>query len=352
MTYGTANIDAIATSSGQILGAGDSTAFKNRIINGAMVIDQRATPVTTSGYTVDRFYYNTNVASKGTAAQSTSVYPTGYKASLGFTSSSAYTISSGDYFGFQQPIEGLNVVDLAWGTASAISVTISFWVYSSLTGTFGGSLRNSAANRSYVFSYTINNANTWEQKTVNIIGDTSGTWLTTNGVGIFVNFSIGQGSTNSGIAGSWSGSNYTGPTGQTSVVGTNGATFYITGIQLEVGSQATSFDYRDYGRELMLCQRYFVNYAGTNIAMNPSGSNGNNANSAWIFGVPMRSAPTSSNITGIIQSYTTNYTLTSVSLSTSANGVGYFVSTNSTGNPGYASWYMFEPTTCFMSAEL
>ena len=234
----------------------NNVSWRNRIINGGMVVDQRATSVTSANWTVDRFYYNTGTASKGTAAISTNA-PTGFTNSLGFTSSSAYSVAAGDYFGFQQPIEGLNISDLAWGTASAATVTLSFWVRSSLTGTFGGSLRNSGAARSYVFSYTISAANTWEYKSVTIPGDTSGTWLTTNGVGIFVHMTFAAGSNNLGTAGSWSGSNLVGPTGQTSVVGTNGATFYITGVQLERGTTATPFEYRDYGRELILCQRYY-----------------------------------------------------------------------------------------------
>jgi len=264
-------------------------AGRNRIINGDMRINQRATSVTSANWTVDRFYYNTGTASKGTAEQSTTT-PTGFINSLLFTSSSAYSMGASEYFGFQQPIEGLNIADLAWGTASAKAVTISFWVRSSLTGTFGGSLRNSGAARSYVFSYTIDAANTWEQKSVTITGDTSGTWLTTNGVGIFVNFSIGQGTTLSGAAGSWSGSNYTGPTGQTSVVGTSGATFYITGVQLEAGSVATPFEHRQYGQELALCQRYYQT-----LGLGPYAGRGNGS-TAVIYGIPtavvLRASPT------------------------------------------------------------
>jgi hypothetical protein len=247
----------------------DSTfGFKNRIINGAMVIDQRNAGAsgTANGYTVDRWQFNASLTTKGTWQQNAGAVtpPVGFINYLGFTSNSAYSVPAGELFTFQQRIEGFNTADLAWGTASASTVTLSFWVYSSLTGTFGGTLRNSAGNRSYPFSYTISSANTWEQKSITIAGDTTGTWLTTNGIGIIVTLSLGTGSTFSGTAGSWSANNFTSSTGATSVVGTSGATFYITGVQLEVGSTATSFDYRPYTTELQLCQRYYEN-SGTDI---------------------------------------------------------------------------------------
>jgi hypothetical protein len=176
---------------------------------------------------------------------------------LGFTSNSAYTVGSTEQFKFFQVIEGYNMADLAWGTASAATVTLSFWVRSSVTGTFGGALLNGAANRSYPFTYTISSANTWTQASVTIAGDTTGTWATDNTQGVYVQFGFGVGATYSGTAGAWAGAYYASATGATSVVGTNGATFYITGVQLEKGSTATSFDYRPYGTELALCQRYF-----------------------------------------------------------------------------------------------
>lgn len=234
---------------------------RNRIINGAMMIDQRnagasVTQTTSLQYPVDRFAIVGTQASKFTAQQSSTV-PSGFGNSIICTSSSAYSLGATDHFSIRHYIEGLNVADLGWGTASAKTITLSFWVRSSLTGTFGGSISNSAQDRFYPFSYTINSANTWEQKTITIAGDTTGTWLTTNGIGVRLLWSLGVGTTYSGTAGSWGSTLYFSATGATSVVGTSGATFYITGVQLEVGSAATEFEHRLYGQELALCQRYY-----------------------------------------------------------------------------------------------
>ncbi len=251
-----------------VTGTNGINGFKNRIINGAMVIDQRnagasVTPTTDGQYgSCDRWSYFVSQASKFSVQQNAGSVtpPAGYTNYLGVTSLSAYTPTSNDYFGVVQKIEGFNVADLAYGTASAATVTLSFWVRSSLTGTFGGALCNGGYTRSYPFTYTISSANTWEQKTITIAGDTTGTWLTTNGSGLVVQLSLGAAGTNLGTAGAWTGSYKISATGATSVVGTNGATFYITGVQLEKGSTATSFDYRPYGTELALCQRYYEQY--------------------------------------------------------------------------------------------
>ena len=275
--------------------------FKNRIINGDMRIDQRnagasVTPATQQ-YTLDRWVANASQASKFSVQQNAGSVtpPVGFTNYLGVTSLSAYSITAGDFFSMYYQIEGLNVADLAWGTANAKTVTLSFQVYSSLTGTFGGVFQNSASNRSYPFTYSIPTANTWTTISITVVGDTGGTWLTTNGVGISIKFNLGTGSTYSGTAGAWANTNYQSATGATSVVGTNGATWYITGVQLEKGSTATSFDVRPYGTEFFLCQRYFQTLVvSTGTAGFISGFVADSASTGFgvaFLPVPMRTAP-------------------------------------------------------------
>ena len=285
------------TATGLISGSTNYTGFKNRIINGGMVIDQRnagASVTPANGqYSVDRFWAGSSVASKYSVQQNASAVtpPVGFTKYLGATSLSAYSVVSSDALTLRQTIEGFNIADLGWGTANAQTVTLSFWVRSSLTGTFGGALNNSGYVRSYPFTYTISVANTWEQKTVTITGDTTGTWATDNTVGVIVGWSLGAGTSLSGTAGSWATATYTSATGAVSVVGTSGATFYITGVQLEKGSLATSFDYRPYGTELSLCQRYYeksydidtVPGSATGIGVRySSGASGSGATTSYI----------------------------------------------------------------------
>jgi hypothetical protein len=288
VSYSTLNTD--------LQSGGYASNLKNRIINGAMVIDQRnagasVTNIDGQVFATDRFQCWGSVASKYTAQQS-STAPAGFTKSLLITSSSAYSVGSTDYFMIQQRVEGFNTADLAWGTADAQSVTLSFKVRSSLTGTFGGSLKNLGNNRSYPFTYTISSANTFETKTITIAGETSGSWNTTNDVGIQVTFGLGVGSTYSGTAGAWASSNFLSATGAVSVVGTNGATFYITGVQLEKGSTATSFDYRPYGTELNLCQRYFQIVGGSSTEHWAMGvMSTNRINTIYGFKQTMRASP-------------------------------------------------------------
>lgn len=281
----------------QMAAPGVSLGFKNRIINGGMTIDQRnagASVTQTTGYpyTIDRWQIGGSVSSKFTAQQNAGAVtpPTGFVNYIGITSSSAYTVGAAEAFSLRQAIEANNMVDLAWGTAGAVGATLSFWVRSSLTGTLGGALYNYAGNYSLPFVFTVSSANTWEYKTVTIAGSTSGVWATDNSAGLFLYFNLGAGSSMSGTAGAWTSSVVVAPTGATSVVGTSGATFYITGVQLEKGSTATSFDYRPYGTELALCQRYY--WKGTVSAGGVFGGSGGSVPIiGWAFPVTMRTSP-------------------------------------------------------------
>ena len=302
--------------------------FQNRIINGAMVIDQRnagasVTPSAGSNtYTLDRWNAVYSIGSKFSVQQNAGSVtpPAGFRNYLGVTSLAATSLGAGDYYNIAQSIEGFNVADLNWGTANAQTVTLSFWVRSSLTGAFGGALSNSAQNRNYPFSYTISAANTWEYKTVTIAGDTTGTWLTTNGTGLSVWLGLGVGSTYSGTAGAWTATTALSVTGATSVVGTNGATFYITGVQLEVGSTATSFDYRPYGTELALCQRYYYKIIkGDGNSRVLSGYISSTTQSINLLNMPvsMRTSPTALETNGTAA----HYSVAHVNTETNCNAV-------------------------------
>jgi len=244
---------------------GFEAQFRNRIINGDMRIDQRragAAVTVTDAYTLDRWELRED-SDGAISVQQVTDAPTGFVNSLKITTTTAdASLTTTQRLFIRQPIEGNNVADLAWGTASAKTVTLSFWVKSSLTGTFSVAFVNSGTNRSYTSTYTINAADTWEYKTVTVAGDTSGTWLTTNGIGIVTYFSLGVGPDYTGTPNEWVSSLRISATGSTSVIGTLNATWQVTGVQLEVGSVATPFERRPYGLELMLCQRYYWVYTG------------------------------------------------------------------------------------------
>lgn len=248
----------------QLGSPGVSTGFKNRIINGAMAINQRGTvntPVTpvNQQYVLDRFNSNTSQTGKYSIQQSTTA-PAGFGYSLLATSLSAFSVGASDFFDIFQPIEGFNFADAAFGTSSAKSITISFWINASIAGTYGGYLLNPAGSRTCVLSYSVPVANTWTYVTATVPGDTTGTWVgATNGVGIYiVPISLGCGSTyTSSTTNTWLNGSYRGFTGQVNMVGTSGSTVYITGLQVEIGTTATNFEVLDYGRILIQCQRYY-----------------------------------------------------------------------------------------------
>jgi hypothetical protein len=269
--------------------------FKNRIINGDMRIDQRnsGAAITDVGYPVDRWALIKS-APGGLSVQRSTVAPSGFTNSIGITVTSANSPSATDFAVIRQNLEGLNVADFAWGTSGAQAVTLGFWVRISIVGNYNWSLLNSAETRGYVSSFTVNVANTWEFKTLTIPGDTAGTWLTNNGTGLRCMVNLGVSSTYSTTAGSWQTFNFAyGLTGGVKLIANAGATFYITGVQLEKGSTATSFDYRDYGRELIMCQRYFESaYADSNGEAIFSATSVNGFRGRWFMKTVKRSVPT------------------------------------------------------------
>ena len=325
--------------------------MRNRIINGAMRIDQRnagaAVTPASGNYTLDRWQTTASQSAKYSVQQDSSANTVaGFTSSLKVTSLSAYTVGAGENFTILQTVEGYNIADLRWGTANARPVTLSFWVRSSLTGTFGGALNN-AGTRSYPFTYTISSANTWEQKFITIPGDTSGTWGSTNSYGIQTWFGLGVGSTYSGTANAWAGANYISATGATSVVGTNGATWQITGVQLEEGSVPTSFEYRQYGTELALCQRYFevIGVDSQSLFADTYSNTGNVAIYSGAYNVNKRVVPTLTQF----GTFTTSFTDSVFSVRPSKQG---FVMWYGTGGTGRSYWYNETNGGIYATAEL
>ena len=235
-------------------------SFRNRIINGDMRIDQRnegASVTASSSFPVDRWTMPYSVTSLVLTAQRSTTAPTGFLNSTLITASTGASAGAAETVLIRQNCEGQNTPDFLFGTANAKTITVSFWVRSSLTGTYCATIKNSAQDRSYVAEYTINAANTFEYKTITVAGDTSGTWLNTNGIGVRVEFDLGSGTNFNATANTWTGSNVRRTTNQVNWCGTSSRTFYLTGVQLEVGDAATEFERREYGSELIMCQRYF-----------------------------------------------------------------------------------------------
>jgi hypothetical protein len=287
---GTASVTSLTVNSNNI-SAVNSLGFRNRIINGDMRIDQRNAGASVPGpgltYTVDRWAFLTNSGS-GNAFQQVSDAPAGFSSSLRFTVGTGAAPTSGQQNIVFQGIEGFNVADFGLGAAGAITFTASFWVKSSIAGTYSAWFQNSGSARSYIATFTINSANTWEFETLTIPGDTTGTWLKTNGTGLFFGISFGAGSTFQTTAGAWAAGDFKGTAGSVNLVATSGATLQITGVQLEAGTVASPFERRDYGRELIMCQRYFC----TLTPAVSSYSDGNIVISSLTLPATMRASPT------------------------------------------------------------
>jgi len=290
---------------GQVLtstGAGSPPAFedvtasagKNIIINGAQMVDQRnsgssVTMSSSATFITDRFkcWEDTD---GGLTAQQTSEAPPGFKRSLKFTVTSAdSSIGASQYAMLRYPVEGYDMEDQNWGTSDAGTLTLSFWVRASITGTFGGGFVNSSDNRSYPFTYAISSANTWEKKTVTVAGDQTGTWNAGTSACVNIHWSLGIGSNSQGTAGQWQAGNKYTASGETALIANNGATWQITGIQFERGSSATDFEYKSYCDELARCQRYFFKMDGQ-----PYGARGlaNEGYFNFMWPTTMRADPT------------------------------------------------------------
>jgi hypothetical protein len=290
--------------------------LKNRLINGDFRIDQRnagaAVTINSAAYTfvVDRWSGYGSAADGVFTLQRSTTAPTGFTNSFLATVTTAdASIGANQLYIIEQFIEGFNVADLDFGTANAKTITISFWVRSSVTGTFSGSIADTNYTRSYPFTYTISSANTFEYKTVTIAGDTTGTWNKDNGIGMRLYFDLGSGSSTKATAGAWTGSGTVGATGSTNLIATSGATFYITGVQLERNTTATPFEWLPYGTELALCQRYYYKALGPNNSRYGTGLNTSTtvSNAIINFPVTMRTSPSALEQSGTASHYSLAY---------------------------------------------
>ena len=281
--------------SGALSFASNLTGNQNMVSNGGMTVSQRYgtsenTP-TNNGWTLDQMRYDLSQTGKFKVQQVTDA-PAGFSHSMKVTSLSSYTSGSSDYFLLQNFIEGTDAARLDWGTANAQTVTLSFYVKSSITGVHACGIRNQNYTRGNTQTYTINNANTWERKTVTFTGDTTGTWLTTTNSGLKINFDLGSGSGfQAASTGTWLGTNDFITSNSVKFLATNGATWYITGIQLQVGDIATPFEHRTYQDEFLRCCRYYYKLEGRFTAAGRGA--GSSAYLASISTpVPLRSQPT------------------------------------------------------------
>jgi hypothetical protein len=355
VTQATVSSTGLAMATGQTINTNNTYGFKNRIINGNMVVNQYtpgSSVSSTAGTTVrpiDRFFVDNNGSGTVTCAQSTSVYPAGFTNSLSLTVTATDTAAAGDYLLLSQAIEGYNTADLNWGTANAATITVSFWVRSSITGTYGASIRGGTSFQSYPFTYTINAANTWEQKTATIAGPTTGTFASTTSQSFQVMFDLGSGSNFNGTANTWQSGSYWRTSACVSWIANSAATFYMTGLQIEVGSQATSFDFRSIGQELALCQRYYstIGKDSTNsFILGGYGLAGAAAYATYTNPVTMRTNPT---VTAVGTFYVANCGQPSVTGTAGATSIGFATLVTSTGGFVVASSTTYYFT---VSAEL
>jgi len=249
---------------GNINAGGGSGPNKNLIINGNFVVGQRGTSfsnVTSSQFCLDRFSVDVGGGGAFNVTQDTSA-PEGFEKSLKLEVNTAdSSIAVGDAYRITQGVEGQNIAQIELGASTAKPMALSFYVKSSVTGTYGVGLANSAETENFVAEYTISSANTWEKKTINIPVRTSGTWLTTNGVGIGVRFDLGSGTNYNGTAGQWqtTSSKVYRTSSCVNLIATGSATWFLTGVQLEIGQNPTAFEHEPIAVTLEKCYRYFQN---------------------------------------------------------------------------------------------
>ena len=281
-----------------LIGSQSALSNRNLIINGAMQVWQRGTGSTAVGstntYHADRWLAREDSDGSLTTEQSTDA-PANFKYSNKVTVTSADTsIGAAQKCYFSQRVEGTVFDSLGFGTSAAKTTTLSFYVKSSLTGTFSGSLTNDNNNRSYPYEYTISSANTWERKSVTFPGDTTGTWDTGSSDWLELYWDLGIGSNFEGSAGAWVAAQDFGTSGSTKLIGTNGATWLISGVQWEQGETATPFEHRSFGDELASCQRYYYQMAkvsaGAEVVI--AGATSGGTNFSAYMPLVMRSAPT------------------------------------------------------------
>ena len=318
----------------ETISTSDTLSYRNRIINGAMEVNQRGNTTSVTGG-VDAYYLDRWKATCGggggfDVTQATDA-PAGLVKSLKVTVTSADSdIQSSNWARVYTKLEGNTTADFAWGISEAKTATVSFWVKSSLTGNFAFAIGNDGQSgyQSYQTQYAISTANTWEKKTITISNATGGTFAVDHTKGICLFWGLKGGSQFNATQNQWNTTDTWFPANSVQVVATNAATWFITGVQFELGSTATDFEYRTYANELLRCQRYYYK-------ITPGGNGdefavGYNTNTAMCrptiqFPVNMRIAPTAIEQSGTA----TDYMVAHESTETQCNAVP----TISSGSP-------------------
>ena len=283
------------------LGWVNVAANPSLIINGAMTIHQRGGTISSSAsgpYSLDRFRGYSSGGGVFSMEQSTTVPNNTFSNSLKCTvTTNDASVASGDFYALDHRVEGYNIIQTGFGTSDAVPVTLSFWVRSSVTGTYSAYIYNADGTRVYVFTYTISAADTWQKVENTFTGETTGTWNKTNGVGFLVGFNLGRGSGFDTTADAWqttTGYALASTSSDVEWIGTSSATFYITGVKLEVGSTATDFVHESYGDTLAKCQRYFYKFPNANYNIHAFVYNTSLSIAQFEFPVTMRTLPTMS----------------------------------------------------------